>query len=108
MQVFSGTENQLQHLLLNNYTVIIYHRKRKAFRTFAGNYKSKWNKVLGYCGRSVDYSEDRYFNRIIKDYHKQSGAFNTSHTYLIMYSKEDLSSYRTLEGMVEEIPSAFI
>ena len=101
MEVFNGTENQLHSLMMNHNTIIIYHKSRKSFRIFNNNEKSKWNPILKYCERSLEFTEDRYINRTLKDY-------LTNPTYLIMYTREELTSWRTMDDIMEDRPSAFI
>lgn len=103
MEVFSGNENDLHGLLLKYNTIIVYHKTRKVFRTF--NYsdqKSKWNRILGYCERSLEFTESRFINRTLKDY------LNSPGTYLIMYSQEELTSVRTMKDLMEDRPSVFV
>lgn len=92
----------LSGVLMNYSNVVVYHRTRKVFRLFTSSERSKWNKVLGYCHKSMEFAaEDRFIDRTLDEYEKCP-------TYVIFYTNDDLTDYRTIEDVADTYPENFI
>lgn len=95
-------DKQLAHIQMNYNNIVVYHRTRKVFRIFDRSQRSKWNKVLGYCQKSLEYAaSDEMIDRTLKEYQK-------SGTYVMYYTNEDLSEYRTITDVTDAHPENFI
>jgi len=92
---------QVQDTLRVFENIIIYHARRKVFRVYKSNLKTKWNKVLGYCSRSEEYTEDRYMDRYLDEYEIDS-------TYEVYCTNDDISDLRTIEDLRNRYAEYFI
>ena len=95
-------DKQLSQVQINYKNIVVYHEERKVFRLFDRSRRSKWNKVLGYCSKSLEYAaSDDMIDRTLREYEKSS-------TYWIFYTNEDLSKYRTIHDIRDAYPENFI
>ena len=95
-------DKQLAHIQMNFTHIVVYHRTRKVFRIFTTSQRSKWNKTLKYCSKSMEFADsDAMIDRTLKEYQKSS-------TYAMYYTNEDLSPYRTIENVTDAYPENFI
>jgi phosphopentomutase len=94
---------QLADAQMNYYNIVVYHKSRKVFRLFTQSQRSKWNKVLKYCSKSLEFADsDAMIDRTLNEYVKSKG------TYTIFYTNDDLSEYRSLEDIADAYPHHFI
>ena len=94
---------QLADVQMNYDNIVVYHKRREVFRLFTQSQRSKWNKVLGYCSKSMEFADsDSMIDRTLNEYVKSKG------TYTIFYTNDDLSEYRTIEDIADEYPQNFI
>jgi len=84
--------------------VIIYHKGRKVFRLFDQSRRSKWNKVLRYCQKSLEYAaSDEMIARTLNDYEKNQAL------YAIFYTNNiDELEIRSMDDMYNHYPELFI
>ena len=86
----------LAHAQMNYTNIIVYHKVRKMFRLFNSSQRSKWNKVLKYCGKSMEYVDsEAMIDRTLNEYVKSKG------TYAIFYTSDDLSDYRSIDDVAD-------
>jgi len=84
--------------------VIIYHKGRKVFRIFDQSRRSKWNKVLKYCQKSLEYAaSDEMITRTLNEYEKNQAL------YAIFYTDNtDELEIRSMDDMYKQHPEIFI
>ena len=82
-------------------TVIIYHTSRGVFRVYKDNIKTKWNKVLQYCIKNEEYTEDRYLHRYLDEYEMYD-------KYEVFCTNDDISNLRTIEDLKNKYAEFFI
>ncbi|RLC45869.1 MAG: hypothetical protein DRH57_07195 [Candidatus Cloacimonadota bacterium] len=96
-------DKQLAHVQMNYDNIVVYHRTRKVFRLFDRSQRSKWNKVLGYCSKSMEFADsDSMIDRTLNEYTKNKSL------YTMFYTNDDLSDYRTIEDIADAYPQNFI
>lgn len=96
-------DTQLAHAQMNYDNIVVYHKVRKVFRLFTTSQRSKWNKVLKYCPKSMEFADsDAMIDRTLKDYEKNKAQ------YAIFYTNDDLSDYRSIDDIVDAYPQNFI
>ena len=94
---------QLADAQMNYTNIVVYHKSRKVFRLFNQSQRSNWNKVLGYCSRSLEFADsDAMIDRTLNEYVKSKG------TYIVFYTNADLTTYRTIGDVKSAYPENFI
>ncbi len=95
-------DKQLADAQMNYDNIVVYHKVRKVFRLFDRSQRSKWNKVLKYCTKSLECAaSDDMIDRTLREYVK-------SGTYAVFYTNDDLSDYRSIADIVDAYPQNFI
>lgn len=96
-------DKQLADAQMNYTNIVIYHKDRKMFRLFNLSQRSKWNKVLKHCHKSMEFSDsDAMIDRTLNAYTKNRSIYD------IFYTNEDLTEYRSIEDVADAHPEFFI
>ena len=94
---------QLADVQMQYNNIVVYHKSREIFRLFNRSQRSKWNKVLKYCTKSMEFAaSDDMIDRTLREYVKDKSL------YTIFYTSDDLSEYRSLRDIAEAYPQYFI
>jgi len=95
-------DKRLVDIQRNYDNIVVYHNTRKVFRLFDSSRRSKWNKVLKYCSKSLEYADsDEMISRTLREYVRRDN-------YSVFYTNDDLSEYRTIDEVITAYPQNFI
>jgi len=100
-------DKKITEIIYNYSDIIVYHTRRKVFRLFRdASTRSKWNKNLCYCHKSLEYADsDKMITRTLNEYVKNPGLYEI---YFNNFNNDDLSSYRSMKDIIHTMPENFI